>query len=281
MNMYNYLIAHYKGGTPKALRKALPDLKIVVPSRGEAAIYKPGSVAINWGVSDVRGLPYKHNINGITFLNYPGPVSLAVDKRKTLDRMWADDVPHVEYTSDYGKAKQWLSEGRSVFGRKLLQASQGDGIVLANQREYKKTGAVPKEFETCRLWTKNFPKDREVRIHVFRGQIIDYQEKRQVNSKRFKEDPSFDKTLAKPDFWVRNFDNGWVFCHEGVERHKGAEVVATKAIKALGLDFGAVDILIAEDVAVVCEINTAPGLEGRTLEAYTKCFSSLMRRKHV
>ena len=44
------------------------------------------------------------------------------------------------------------------------------------------------------------------------------------------------------------------------------------AIKALGLDFGAVDIIYneAEDQHYVLEVNTAPGLEGTTLQKYTE-----------
>lgn len=275
--MYNYIIAHHKGGTPKALKKSLPAFKVIVPGRGEQAIYKKNALIINWGVSEMKQVPPKLNGNNIHFLNYPGSVITAVDKRKTLVRLWNDGVPAVEWTEDFVRARAWLKEGRSVFGRKLLQASQGDGIVLAVARDYKASGELPKGFEHCKIWTKNFPKEVEARIHVFGSEVIDYQEKRQVNKNRFKEDPTFDKSLAKPDHWVRNFDHGWVFCHDNVQQHRGAMDAAVKAVKFLGLDFGAVDVLISGSKAVVCEVNTAPGLEGQTMQAYVKKFTELLQ----
>ena len=44
---------------------------------------------------------------------------------------------------------------------------------------------------------------------------------------------------------------------------------AEHAVEALGLDFGAVDIMYHENTFYVLEVNTAPGLtRTRTLEAY-------------
>jgi len=47
------------------------------------------------------------------------------------------------------------------------------------------------------------------------------------------------------------------------------------SVMALGLDFGAVDIVYNENdnKAYVLEINTAPGLSGTTLEKYVEVFS--------
>ena len=47
-----------------------------------------------------------------------------------------------------------------------------------------------------------------------------------------------------------------------------------RGIQALGLDFGAVDILYmaSNDTAKVLEVNTAPGIEGDTLVDYYNAF---------
>src|SRR5690606_38651979 len=63
---------------------------------------------------------------------------------------------------------------------------------------------------------------------------------------------------------IRNHDNGWVF---GLVRDEdgAAKAIeeAAKAVQVLGLDFGAVDVIIGRDdgLPYVLELNTAPGLE--------------------
>ena len=51
-------------------------------------------------------------------------------------------------------------------------------------------------------------------------------------------------------------------------------VAATNAIDAIGLDFGAVDVGYDEktNTCVVYEINTAPGIEGSTVDWYAERF---------
>ena len=67
---------------------------------------------------------------------------------------------------------------------------------------------------------------------------------------------------------IKNLDNGWVFCRTGISLPDDARNQAIAAVRSLGLDFGAVDVLYREreDKAFVLEVNTAPGLEGTTLE---------------
>jgi len=53
---------------------------------------------------------------------------------------------------------------------------------------------------------------------------------------------------------------------------------STLAVNCLGLDFGAVDIIYNQkkDVSFVLEVNTAPGLEGSTLNEYVKEFNNAL-----
>jgi glutathione synthase/RimK-type ligase-like ATP-grasp enzyme len=50
------------------------------------------------------------------------------------------------------------------------------------------------------------------------------------------------------------------------------------AVSALGLDFGAVDIIWneREDKCYVLEVNTAPGLQGSTLENYANAIMEVL-----
>ena len=52
-----------------------------------------------------------------------------------------------------------------------------------------------------------------------------------------------------------------------------AKTQAQNAVEALGLDFGAVDIILGKNgIWYVLEVNTACGLEGTTLEKYCEQF---------
>jgi glutathione synthase/RimK-type ligase-like ATP-grasp enzyme len=71
---------------------------------------------------------------------------------------------------------------------------------------------------------------------------------------------------------VRNHVNGWVFCTQNVGIPDKALDYAVMAVAACGLDFGAVDIIWNESrqEAYVLEVNTAPGIEGSTLNLYAE-----------
>ncbi len=76
--------------------------------------------------------------------------------------------------------------------------------------------------------------------------------------------------------WVRSFDGGWRIKYDGFQTKdlpngKTLRNLAHAAVKALGLTFGAVDIgQRADGSLLVLEVNTAPGIEGGSLQAYAK-----------
>jgi glutathione synthase/RimK-type ligase-like ATP-grasp enzyme len=94
------------------------------------------------------------------------------------------------------------------------------------------------------------------------GQVIDYQEK--LKKRGFEE----------RDAWIRNHDKGYVFARDGITVPEVVRQLAVKAVGTLGLDFGAVDIGYREkeQLGYVFEVNTAPGLEGHTIESYVNGF---------
>jgi predicted ATP-grasp superfamily ATP-dependent carboligase len=77
---------------------------------------------------------------------------------------------------------------------------------------------------------------------------------------------------------VQSHDNGWVFCQAG-EVDFAVQDLAMNAIKALGLDFGAVDVIIRRGKAYILEVNSAPGLEGRTLQAYVEAIKEYLNEQ--
>jgi glutathione synthase/RimK-type ligase-like ATP-grasp enzyme len=110
------------------------------------------------------------------------------------------------------------------------------------------------------LYTQYFKGRDEFRVHVVRGEVIDVQQKK---ARHTDEGVEVNQT-------VRNLANGWVFCREGVVAPDIVVDAAKGAVRTLGLDFGAVDIKCNRQGTrcAVLEVNTAPGLEGTSLDLY-------------
>lgn len=163
------------------------------------------------------------------------------------------DVAIPDYTGFTEVAQQWIDEGHRVYGRKTLTGHSGQGI-----RIFELETITSPDF--CPLYTKNTKAKYEYRIHVMAGEIIDEQQKKKRND--------FEGGISG----IRNHANGWVFARTEVTIPEVVQEQAIKAVQALGLDFGAVDIGYREvdNKAFVYEVNTAPGLEGTTLQRYTE-----------
>jgi glutathione synthase/RimK-type ligase-like ATP-grasp enzyme len=244
------VISNYYGGTARAIAKAL-GWKV---SLADSSKLRKVPI-LNYGTTS------RLVLRGATpYLNHPGKVGIAVDKRLTLEHLSAHDVPCIAFTVEPVKAKEWLAEGRSVVCRKVLNGHSGQGIDIIKWEDWKRNGRGDPRFPAgVKLFTKYFPKREEVRVHVFNGEVIAYARKMARNG-------------ADADNWVRSHANGWVFGVDGVVRDERACVAAVAAVRALGLHFGGVDIGIGRDGVAVFEVNSAPGMEGRTLEAYVAKF---------
>ena len=179
-------------------------------------------------------------------------------------------------TTDKDTAKKWLAKKHQVFVRLSVTASGGTGIRVISEVE---------RLPDAPLYTRNYPKTHEFRVHVFDGKVIDFVEKKAKLDERNRDAP------AVRDRLVRNHANGWIFAHEAlsVDGHGKNEIerIALGAVQSLGLLFGGVDILAILNEgnaprtlksAVVCEVNTAPGLEcTQTINAYVNA----IRTKHL
>lgn len=216
--------------------------------------FRPSSrtTVLNWGASSFPHARVR------AIINNPSSVSRAVCKLTTLSMLRDAGVSVVPFTSDRSEAESMLQNGK-VMCRTLTRASGGNGIVVARCVD---------DMVGAPLYTKYVPKRHEYRVHVLKGKAVCVQQKRRRNGASSGGNTSL----------IRNAANGWVYAVNNVvfvNDDVRASVIAEacRAVAALHLDVGAVDILVGRDDnrAYVLEVNTAPGLESPTvIEAYVK-----------
>lgn len=246
MKLYAYKVG---SESSKALAEALGIKRI--KHEGKKLQVKGG--ILNWGAS-----AFKRDLAHDGVLNIPDRVAVAGNKLETFKALQGY-VTIPEWTESQEEASKWLADGSVVVARATLTGHSGQGITI-----YDKKG----EIEKAPLYTMYIPKQDEYRIHVVDGEVI------HVQRKARKKDVPDDKINWK----VRNHANGFVFAHEGVVVPDEAKKAGIMAVDLLGLDFGAVDIIFnaKRNKWYVLEINTAPGLEGTTLQRYADAFRKKM-----
>jgi len=213
-------------------------------------------VILNYGCSSYRSLPINTSI-----FNCPSSVSASANKLHTFQILREEYVPTVEWTTSFEEAKQLVRYGSTLFARTVLTGSQGAGIEICHDLE---------DLVTAPLYTVRFPALRELRVHVFDGQVVSFAVKKQRNQE------SLEELGLELNREVRNLAGGWVFCSQNETISPEESRVAIAAVAALGLDFGAVDLLTGLNSTVVLEVNTAPGLEGSTLDDYSRAVIRLL-----
>lgn len=210
---------------------------------------------INWGSSKDRRV-------GATYINEPAAVCVAGNKKATFLAFKEAGVPRPDFTSDKSVAQDWLLAGDSVVVRKLLRASAGRGIVLVHPDD-----SAEQTLPNAPLYVKYTKKLEEYRIHVVRDSVIDVQQKKRRH----------DCPDERVDWQIRNHANGFIFARENVDAPEAVQRAAVDAVRALKLDFGAVDIGWHKNGGpMVYEVNTAPGIEGTTCLKYLEAFCNIV-----
>lgn len=197
---------------------------------------------IRWGESHTgQGL-------GPTILNEAEAIHCAKDKLRAFQKLAEAGVPIPNYSEDWRE----LPQDRVRFGRSRT-GSGGNGIhvYLPGQE------CLP----VHNLYTEYVPNDREYRIHIFNGNCIRVQKKILRYPERQTED------------FLRNTSNG--YCFEAPRLHLTHDRIraASQAVAALGLNFGAVDLVVGQDnQPYVLEVNTAPACSPLTARKYVDAF---------
>jgi hypothetical protein len=207
--------------------------------------YREGDTVINWGSSNPPSF-CTMNSNGEEIGNVSNKLSFfrRMAGSGLLPRFWEDrgDIP---------------DDAFPVVCRTLLTGSSGRGIHIADDRE----GLVD-----ASLYVEYKKKREEYRIHLGRKggavQTIAIQKK----ATRTGEEPL--------DWRVRSHGNGFIFVRNGFDLPDCCFTAASECFSEFDLDFGAIDVIYNErsDRAYVLEINSAPGLQGQTIQDYYNFF---------
>jgi glutathione synthase/RimK-type ligase-like ATP-grasp enzyme len=235
----------YKQGSRSA--RALADALGGRVLRLQGSAYRPRAqdTVINWGSSSV---PMPLSV-GTRLLNHQASVVAASNKLAAFRNMEV----HVRIPDYWVDREAIPNEAFPIVCRTILNGHSGAGIVIANNRD---------ELVNAPLYVKYMKKRDEYRIHAGRHGIISIQRKAIRNGE------------VAVDTRIRNHNNGYVFVRGDVNPPQQVLDQAALAINALGLDFGAVDIVWNNhyNLATVLEVNTAPGLEGQTVIDYANYF---------
>lgn len=234
--------------TGRLLAKALGILNFgstVKPKHG-----RPDFV-IRWGNAQAVTLAH-----GAQELNKASAILAASNKLRAFQLMKEADVQTPDFTDNRYTALAW--NNATVFGR-TRSGTKGRGITIYPR------GAQLGEHE---LYTKYIPNSREYRLHVVGDSVIRTQRK------------YAERNGAAADAPIKNVANGFVFKAPQKKLNRDREQLAINAVKAVGLDFGAVDMVIDDQgVAYVLEINTAPACSPMTGSAYVTAFAALVRER--
>lgn len=250
-----YRVLPYRQGSASA--KALAQLLGGLVLKLEDSKYKakPEDLIINWGnTTKTFDVPY---------LNPSEKIKTATNKLNFFNNM--KEKGHETLIPRYWTDRNAIpDDAYPVVCRTVLAGHSGDGIVLAGSQA---------DLVDAPLYVEYVKKQDEYRIHV--GCYVEKGEPKPVVISQQRKA----RRLAVPDdkvnWKIRNHNNGFVFVRENVNPPMSVVTAAIDGFMTTGLDFGAVDVIwnAQKEKPYVLEVNTAPGLEGKTIADYAAFFS--------
>lgn len=265
--MHQLKLYPYKVGSESATELAALLNVMRVKADGNY-VPKIGHKVVNWGHSKTPNWMDIATRRGVSILNKPAAVNTASNKLLALQALKAAGIRTPDFTTNIQDAQRWINNYGVVVERHELRGNSGEGIRIVTLQD--------DEMETnltyAPLYTKFIPKTAEFRVHVFKGEVIDYIEKKKVLS---------DRRPANFNKYVSSINCGWVFSRTDIRDIPDVRQLAIRAVSALGLDFGAVDIVYTDGLPFVLEVNTAPGLSGVTLVKYANALLGYMGQPNL
>jgi hypothetical protein len=219
-----------------------------LPNREIVGVREP---LIRWGS---RADAWRDNQGELRVLNSAASIERASHKLESLELLRDRDIP----VPDFDMNAEALVEraGYPILGRRFQHARATDVVLCLQRRDFRRR---PRDYYVAYI-----PTNREYRLHVAGGEVIRVQGKYLDNVEDYLP-------------WVRNFATGHRFRAPSRRLHNARLKSAVGAVEALGLDFGAVDLIVADDGShYVLEVNTSPACSPRTGMAYCNAFARML-----
>lgn len=206
----------------------------------------PKDIIFNWGNST-------DFLSGALIVNPPSFVAKAVSKLKSFTAFKAADIPFPLLTTSEGVMLEWIAES-GIIARWSDNGRGGAGAFYIDTEQDFRDRVY--EMGNPVFATKYIPKFDEYRIHVWNNDVLDIQQKK--------------LKIGGTAHKIRSHENGYIFARQDIAPDPRVLRTALAAVACLRLDFGAVDVgwTRKTETATVYEVNTAPGLEGTTLDKY-------------
>lgn len=241
----NKFMLTWNGGMHQADQLAEPLGLIRIKHKNSRYTPVAGDIMLNYGVSQT---PYA-KINGLKWINHPQDVGMGSNKINAFKRMKEFGVRTVPWTTDPEEAAKWAMQGAVIFGRRDVASFEGRDIDILNRENFRLD---------LQLYTKGLLDSVEYRVAV-------------CNGKAFRVHRRYPEDGVEHDPYVRSHRRGWRFSLCRLDWVKKSMLIeAVHAVESLCLDFGAVDLLMYNNLPHILEVNTAPGHEGETTKLYIK-----------
>lgn len=191
-------------------------------------------------------------------LNQASAIKLAGDKLLAIEAMASEGIPTVPFYRTWEQA-QAAARGTGVILGRTKHGMRGQGITVYTP------GNRPR---VAHEWYSMYQEPtREIRLHVVDGEVIHIQGK-------YLDFPQ----LASKNPYVRNHESGYRYRTPKQKIRSQRQEMAIEAVRALGLNFGAVDMLLFGNEAdpMVLEVNTAPACSPLTAQRYAEALARII-----
>ena len=208
---------------------------------------RASDIIINWG--NVR------QVHPSQYLNPLDAVKSAANKLTTFQLLQSAGVSIPPYFTSLSD----LDADTTYVARTTLTGHSGEGIVVG----------TPSELPSAPLYTTFLRKKYEYRAIVVGDSVVDVKQK-----------------LRRQDFegersaHVWNHSNGFIYARNDITIPDTLNSLAIAAVAALGLTYGAVDIICHRGILYVLEVNTAFGLEGTTTQLVGDAIRTLLQERY-
>lgn len=227
---------HYRGG------HVIEEIDAVIPRLRPSATFH--------GTAVLR----QFELMGAYCLNGSVPIVRARDKLRSLQLLSRKGVPlpNTGFANSPADSKDLIQMvGGAPLIIKLLESTQGAGVVLANTNK-----AAESMIDALKTLGANFlvqefieeAQGKDIRCFVVGGKVVASMQRQ-----------------AQKDEFRSNIHRGGIAVPIDITDEE--RLIAIEATKVMGLQVAGVDIIRAKDGPKVLEVNSSPGLEG--IEKYT------------